>query len=75
MTIFSKLGLPHPGKELKFRDTQLDPTVQHGFQALALEEKRSPFSPAVWERTSNAKGSDLRQVWFPGSHSGVGGGK
>lgn len=44
-------------------------------QALALDEHRAPFSPAVWERDSTEKaGTDLRQVWFPGSHSSVGGG-
>jgi Uncharacterized alpha/beta hydrolase domain (DUF2235) len=40
---------------------------------LALDENRTPFAPAVWERPSNIR-TDLRQVWFPGAHSNVGGG-
>lgn len=75
MTILSKLGLPHATKEYKFHDTQLFPTIKHAFQALALEEHRKPFGPAVWERTGDTKDTDLRQVWFPGSHGSVGGGK
>ncbi|KAG5974966.1 hypothetical protein E4U55_007930 [Claviceps digitariae] len=47
----------------------------HAFQALALDETRAPFSPAVWERPRRDRlGTDLRQVWFPGDHSNCGGG-
>ncbi|KAI1502663.1 hypothetical protein F5X99DRAFT_407739 [Biscogniauxia marginata] len=41
----------------------------------ALDETRGPFSPTLWERhLENGETSDLRQVWFPGSHGNVGGG-
>ena len=74
ISILAKLGLPHSTKEYKFYDTDLG-TIKHAFQALALDEHRGPFSPAVWERNNTDKNStDLRQVWFPGSHSNVGGG-
>jgi uncharacterized protein (DUF2235 family) len=67
--------LPHSTKEYKFYDTDLSATIKHGFQALALDEHRRPFIPAVWERNNIDKTTtDLRQVWFPGSHSNVGGG-
>lgn len=69
------MGLPHSTKEYRFNDTNLDGTVRHAFQALALDEHRNPFSPAVWERMDMRKCTvDLRQVWFPGAHSNVGGG-
>ncbi|TWU73700.1 hypothetical protein ED733_004895 [Metarhizium rileyi] len=44
--------------------------------ALALDETRTPFSPAVWERPRRERLStvDLRQVWFPGNHGNCGGG-
>ncbi|KAF4465256.1 hypothetical protein FALBO_7899 [Fusarium albosuccineum] len=43
--------------------------------ALALDETRPPFSPAVWERRpQNGLTTDLRQVWFPGNHANCGGG-
>ncbi|TVY38665.1 hypothetical protein LSUB1_G003726 [Lachnellula subtilissima] len=72
LSILASLGLPHSTKEYKFYDTNLG-NIRHAFQALALDEHRRPFSPAVWERNRTDK-TDLRQVWFPGSHSNVGGG-
>ncbi|TVY44637.1 Uncharacterized protein LOCC1_G003982 [Lachnellula occidentalis] len=73
MSILARLGLPHSTKEYKFYDTDLG-TIRHAFQALALDEHRAPFTPAVWERNETGRTTtDLRQVWFPGSHSNVGG--
>jgi hypothetical protein len=46
----------------------------HAFQALALDEHRAAFSPAIWEQPDvpdNLK--TLRQCWFPGVHCNVGG--
>ncbi|GAW24819.1 hypothetical protein ANO14919_144130 [Xylariales sp. No.14919] len=34
---------------------------------------RGPFTPTLWERQEQDT-SDLRQVWFPGSHANIGGG-
>ena len=71
----AKLGLPHSTKEYKFYDTNLSGNIKHAFQALALNEHRASFMPAVWERNNMQKTTiDLRQVWFPGSHSNIGGG-
>jgi len=73
--LLAKLGLPHSTKEYKFYDTSLSGIIRHAFQALALDEQRAPFSPAVWERKHMSHTTtDLRQVWFPGAHSNVGGG-
>jgi hypothetical protein len=59
----------------KFYDTSLSDKIEHAFQALALDETRAPFSPAVWERLKdNRNMTDLRQVWFPGNHGNCGGG-
>lgn len=70
-----KFGMPHATKELKFYNTALNNHIRHAFQALALDEHRGPFSPAVWERREEDQcQTDLRQVWFPGAHSNVGGG-
>ena len=60
-------------KEYSFYDTGLDPSVENAFQALALDEHRAAFSPALWEKSSKSP-TVLRQVWFPGVHSNVGGG-
>ncbi|KAI1807876.1 hypothetical protein F4811DRAFT_549311 [Daldinia bambusicola] len=59
----------------RFYNTRLSNKIQHGFHALALDETRGPFSPTLWERQPEFRDtSDLRQVWFPGSHGNVGGG-
>ncbi|MCJ1338204.1 hypothetical protein MMC09_003489 [Bachmanniomyces sp. S44760] len=56
-------------KEYLFYDTSLSNCVENAFQALALDELRSSFSPTVWEKN---RGNNT--VWFPGVHSNVGGG-
>ncbi|KUI64818.1 hypothetical protein VM1G_00297 [Cytospora mali] len=70
-----KLGLGHTTSELRFYDTTLSDRIENAFHALALDEPRPPFSPSIWERGAANRGmTNLRQVWFPGSHSNVGGG-
>jgi uncharacterized protein (DUF2235 family) len=70
-----KLSVGSASKEYRFYDTNLSDRIEHAFQALALDEHRPPFSPAVWERSqANRHTTELRQVWFPGNHGNVGGG-
>lgn len=38
-----------------------------------MDEDRPSFAPAVWQRPRDVR-TDLRQVWFLGAHSNVGGG-
>jgi uncharacterized protein (DUF2235 family) len=51
------------------------PRYQIGRHALSIDERRSFFKPLIWKPSANeeVKG-DLRQVWFPGVHSDIGGG-
>jgi hypothetical protein len=55
-------------------DTDLSEKVLHAFHALALDEERSPFAPTMWKKTPDNKVTELRQCWFPGVHTNVGGG-
>lgn len=60
-----------------FHHTSLGDNVVYAFHALAIDEKRGPFAPALW--TSTGDGKDLseefaQQAWFAGAHSNVGGG-
>jgi uncharacterized protein (DUF2235 family) len=52
-----KLHLPFPSnKELLFYDTKLDNmNIENAFQALALDEMRWSFPPAVWEVPPGSK--------------------
>lgn len=68
------LRLQAPGMhDYEFYDTRLHHCVENAFQALALDERRGPFSPALWEKREGDP-TNLVQVWFPGVHSNVGGG-
>ncbi|KAH0551739.1 hypothetical protein GP486_007044 [Trichoglossum hirsutum] len=60
-------------REYSFHNTRLSNKIEHAFQALALDEKRSPFAPAMWEKPDNVS-TKLVQVWFPGVHCNIGGG-
>ena len=72
--LFDKLGLQsRQMKDYRFYDTQLYDGVENAFQALALDEHRAAFSPALWEKPRNST-TNLKQVWFPGVHSNIGGG-
>lgn len=70
--IVQKLGLPAFIHEYRWYDTRLSDSVENAFQALALDENRSPYAPAVWELDHGGR-TNLKQVWFPGAHSNVGG--
>jgi len=65
-------GLPSFIHSYKFFDTRLDSQVKNAFHALALDERRAPFSPAVWEKHVDCT-TNLQQCWFPGVHSNIGG--
>ena len=59
---------------LQFHDVNLSSYVDNAFQALAIDERRRMFSPAIWTQQPHATGQRLEQVWFAGVHSNVGGG-
>jgi hypothetical protein len=52
-----------------FVDTKLNPSVVHGFHAMALDERRRDFPVTRWVARK-----DVEEVWFSGCHSDVGGG-
>lgn len=77
------LGIPLSGipvvrrlnRRWAFHDTELSSTVEAGFQALAVDERRRQFTPAVWwPHRPGAADQRVEQLWFAGSHSDVGGG-
>jgi hypothetical protein len=59
-----------------FHDTELSSWVNGAFHALAIDEQRSAFAPTLWHQQPGAfaKGQELKQVWFAGVHTDVGGG-
>ncbi|MBZ4015039.1 DUF2235 domain-containing protein [Streptomyces purpurogeneiscleroticus] len=72
-THLAGINLLVPMKRLEFRhNVNLNPHIQHARHALAMDERRRPFTPTLWENT--VPGQDVEQRWFPGSHMDVGGG-
>ncbi|PWN28922.1 hypothetical protein BDZ90DRAFT_210706, partial [Jaminaea rosea] len=76
------LGIPgfFPQSKLyQFLDPGLSSNVSYAFQALALGEDRRDFMPTLWykpwpsQEEARRKGQVLKQVWFNGAHSSVGG--
>jgi uncharacterized protein (DUF2235 family) len=71
-------------KKYEFHDTKLSPLVKTARHAVAIDEVREEFEPALWtnvEELNRAAGTSLddiqaryQQKWFPGVHSSVGGG-
>jgi uncharacterized protein (DUF2235 family) len=60
-----------------FHDTALGAIVENAVQAMAVDEKRGPYTPTLWTQLPDAApvaGQRLLQVWFPGVHSDIGGG-
>jgi uncharacterized protein (DUF2235 family) len=57
-----------------FHDTELSSRVRYAYQALAIDEQRSPFRPTPWTLGSDPAEQTLEQVWFSGVHCDVGGG-
>lgn len=58
----------------EFHDVALGGKVKRAFQALAIDERRKSFAPAVWETAPDRPGQLVEQAWFAGAHSNVGGG-
>lgn len=73
------LGIPVRGlaalqrDKYEFHDTELSGSVQFAYHALAIDERRGPFRPTLWDFKPKA-GQTVEQVWFCGVHSDIGGG-
>ncbi|MDX2276521.1 MAG: DUF2235 domain-containing protein [Hyphomonadaceae bacterium] len=73
--------LPIPinlNRRYQFHDTELSRSVEAARHAVAIDERRGAFKPALWSNVDkfNWPGRPARvlQAWFPGDHGGVGGG-
>jgi uncharacterized protein (DUF2235 family) len=77
---------PYARARYQFHDTELSKIVKCAYQALALDEHRADFEPALWTRnlssvkpgetatTKKVEQIEIEQRWFIGAHADVGGG-
>ena len=78
----SALGLPLKSLSIildvifpfKFHSFDLSDSVEFARQALSIDEERKTFKPVLWNRIENDKMVKMKQVWFCGVHTDVGGG-
>lgn len=54
-----------------FHDRKIGPNINCARHALAIDEMRDDFYPTIWNKKTVM---DLKQVWFCGVHSDIGGG-
>jgi uncharacterized protein (DUF2235 family) len=65
---FSLMGLLSHHDE--FYDLKMGSNIKFARHALAIDEQRVDFEPTIWASNENV---DLKQVWFAGVHTDVGG--
>ncbi|MDQ1140689.1 DUF2235 domain-containing protein [Pedobacter agri] len=70
---------PYNASKYQFHDTTLSSYIDFAYHALAIDEKRSSFTPTLWIQDKNAAADQvnpqvLEQRWFCGVHSNIGGG-
>jgi len=73
-----RLGIPATGVPFsrdfyQWHDTELSKIVDYAYHALAIDEHRKDFAPALWT-LRKPQNIDVEQRWFIGAHSNVGGG-
>lgn len=74
--VFGPNWLRKYAEEQQFHDVELSGRVPFAYQALAVDEFREVFRPAVWKVDPKAieAGQRVEQTWFAGAHCDVGGG-
>lgn len=59
----------------RFHNFSLGPGVDHARHAISIDDERKTFHPVVWDALpDDPKHDRLKQVWFCGVHTDVGGG-
>lgn len=80
LVVWDTVGAIHPGPNQKrmekdildMPDDELPLNVKHAFHVVAFHENRRLFRVTLFDPRSDPK--KLKEVWFPGAHSDVGGG-
>ncbi len=58
-----------PVSDVLFEDCIISPIIENAYHAVALDENRLAFRPTLMSAQPN-----VHEVWFPGTHSDIGGG-
>ena len=66
-------GVPFSRDYYQWHDTKLSSIVDYAYHALALDEHRADYEPALWTERK-PENIDVEQRWFIGAHANIGGG-
>jgi len=79
----SALGVPNKTLDIlvdwipffrhKYHNLLLSESVEHARQALSIDDERLTFHPKIWDKEIKEY-QTMKQVWFAGMHTDVGGG-
>lgn len=58
----------------RFHSFDLSDAVVHARHALSIDEERKSFQPVLWAPLNSGPADRMKQVWFCGVHTDVGGG-
>ena len=62
-----------PSFRHKYHNLRLSSSVTHACHALAIDDERLTFHPKIWDKEIEDH-QTMKQVWFSGMHTDVGGG-
>ena len=62
-----------PGLKHAYHNFNLSETIENAYHALAIDDERKTFHPILWDSKVLSHQS-VKQVWFCGMHTDVGGG-
>jgi uncharacterized protein (DUF2235 family) len=65
--------IPCGSQYYRWGDTQLPPIIDHAYHAIAVDEHRRHYRPALWCGPIPAQAKEVEQRWFAGAHGNVGG--
>jgi uncharacterized protein (DUF2235 family) len=63
-----------PWWKFSFHDFALHRSVKNAYQALSIDDDRAWFQPTIWNQYGDENRQKIKQVWFSGAHTDVGGG-
>jgi uncharacterized protein (DUF2235 family) len=66
--------IPLSSDYYRWHDTRLSKRVDYAYHAIATDERRKNYRPALWTERKADETLEVEQRWFIGAHSNVGGG-
>lgn len=73
--VWDSVSAMFPASDLAFVNAAVPSALKNVFHALALHETRTAFPPIPWNTEAKTKTQiNMKQCWFAGDHSDIGGG-